>query len=117
MSATAAVASRANATVVDQTKGQQMQDTTQVRHDSSHQRFIAMVDGHEAELGYEQSGGVLCLTHTGVPPAIGGRGIAGDLVRTALEYARAEGLKVEPACAYAAAFMERHPQYADLLAT
>ena len=38
-------------------------------------------------------------------------------MRTALEYARAESLKVEPACSYAAAFMERHPQYADLLAS
>jgi uncharacterized protein len=94
-----------------------MQATTQVRHDSSHRRFIAVVDGHEATLEYEQRGDVLSLTHTGVPPEIGGRGVAGDLVRTALEYARAEGLKVQPACSYAAAFMERHPQYADLLAT
>jgi uncharacterized protein len=94
-----------------------MQATTQVRHDSSHQRFSAAVDGHEAELAYEQRGEVLCLTHTAVPEEIGGRGVAGDLVRTALEYARTEGLKVEPACSYAAAYMERHPQYADLLAS
>ncbi len=94
-----------------------MKTTTQVRHDSSHQRFTAVVDGQEAELDYELRGDVICLTHTGVPPAIGGRGVAGDLVRTALEYARTEGLKVEPTCTYAAAFMERHPQYADLLAT
>jgi predicted GNAT family acetyltransferase len=94
-----------------------MQATTQVRHESNHQRFVALVDGHEAELAYERRGDVLVLTHTGVPSQIGGRGIAGDLVTTALEYARAEGLSVEPACSYAAAFMERHPQYADLLAT
>ena len=94
-----------------------MQATTQVRHDSSRHRFIAVVDGHEAELEYERRSDVLSLTHTGVPPEIGGRGVGGDLVRTALEYARAEGLKVEPACSYAAAYMERHPQYADLLAT
>jgi uncharacterized protein len=94
-----------------------MQATMNVRHDSSHRRFIAVVDGHEAGLEYEQRGDVLSLTHTGVPPEIGGRGVAGDLMRTALEYARTEGLKVQPACSYAAAFMERHPQYADLLAS
>jgi uncharacterized protein len=94
-----------------------MQATTNVRHDSSHRRFIAVVDGHEAGLEYEQRGDVLSLTHTGVPPEIGGRGVAGDLMRTALEYARTEGLKVQPACSYAAAFMERHPQYADLMAS
>lgn len=94
-----------------------MQVTTQVRHDSRRRRFMAVVDGHEAELEYERHGDVLSLTHTGVPPEIGGRGVAGDLVRTALDYARAEGLKVQPVCSYAAAFMERHPQYADLLAT
>jgi uncharacterized protein len=87
------------------------------RHDPANQRFVTVVDGIEAELVYEQSADVIRLTHTGVPDAIGGRGIAGELMRTALEYARAEGLKVVPSCAYAAAYLQRHPQYADLLAT
>jgi predicted GNAT family acetyltransferase len=92
------------------------QQATQVQHDAARQRFVADVDGVEAELDYEQHGQLICLTHTGVPPAIGGRGIAADLVRTALEYARSKGLKVKPACTYAAAYIERHPQYADLVA-
>jgi predicted GNAT family acetyltransferase len=87
-----------------------------VRHDAGQQRFEAVVDGVRAELDYEQRGEILCLTHTGVPPEIGGRGVGGELVRTALEYARAKGLKVVPSCAYAASYIERHPQYRDLLA-
>lgn len=88
----------------------------QVRHDAARQRFVATLDGVQAELEYEQRGQVLSLTHTGVPSAIGGRGVGGDLVRSALDYARSKGLKVVPSCAYAAAYIERHPEYADLVA-
>jgi len=87
-----------------------------VRHDAARQRFVATLDGVQAELEYEQRGQVLSLTHTGVPSAIGGRGVGGDLVRGALDYARSKGLKVMPSCAYAAAYIERHPEYADLVA-
>ena len=88
----------------------------QIRHDAARQRFVATLDGVQAELEYEQRGQVLSLTHTGVPSAIGGRGVGGDLVRSALDYARSKGLKVVPACAYAAAYIERHPEYAELVA-
>jgi predicted GNAT family acetyltransferase len=51
-----------------------------------------------------------------VPAAIGGRGIAGRLVRAALEHARAAGLKVVPRCSYVADYLDKHPEYADLRA-
>lgn len=88
-----------------------------VKHDVARQRFVTHLDGVEAELDYDQRGQILCLTHTGVPPAIGGRGVGADLVRTALDYARSKGLKVVPSCSYAAAFIARNPQYADLVAS
>jgi predicted GNAT family acetyltransferase len=93
-----------------------MAEEIEVSHDAAQQRFEAVVDGVRAELDYEQRGDLICLTHTGVPPAIGGRGVGGALVRSALEYARAKGLKVKPRCEYAASYIERHPQYQDLLA-
>jgi uncharacterized protein len=37
------------------------------------------------------------------------------MTRTALEYARAERLKIEPRCPYTAAFLRRHREYSDLL--
>ena len=52
--------------------------------------------------------------HTIVPAAIGGRGIASDLVQHAFDYARAEGLRVAPLCSYAEVWLRRHPDYADL---
>ncbi|MFT3761936.1 MAG: GNAT family N-acetyltransferase [Pseudoxanthomonas sp.] len=86
-----------------------------IRHVPEDGRFSVAVDGHEAELDYRLRDGRMVIQHTGVPEAIGGRGIAGALVRAALEYARAQGLKVTPACSYAADYVRRHPEYADLV--
>lgn len=86
-----------------------------IDHDPNSRRFTTQVDGHEAELIYRQQGARLIIDHTGVPEAIGGRGIAGELVKAALDYARAEGLRVVPACSYSAAYIQRHPEYADLV--
>ena len=87
-----------------------------IRHDVPGGRFVTTVDGHAGYVEYEREGDVLTITHTIVPPEIGGRGIAGKLVAAALDHARAEGLKVVPRCTYAAAWIDRHPQYADLVA-
>ena len=89
---------------------------TDIAHDPASQRFTTEVDGQAAYLEYERAGEVMVITHTIVPPAIGGRGIAGDLVRTALELARTEGLKVDPRCSYADGWMRKHPEYDALRA-
>ena len=88
----------------------------QISHDPVARRFTTRLDGHEAELLYRLQQGRLTIDHTGVPEAIGGKGVAGELVKAALEYARAEGLRVVAACSYSAAYVQRHPEYADLLA-
>lgn len=87
-----------------------------IRHDEAGQRFVVDIDGHLGVLEYTLAHGVMRLVHTGVPAAIGGRGVAGDLVRNALDFARTRGYKVRPECAYAAAWMQRHPEQQDLLA-
>ena len=79
-------------------------------------RFVASVDGVEAHLDYRLEGELMVLTHTEVPEAIAGLGVAGKLTRAAFEHARSEGWKVRPACAYAAGWAERHPEYGSLLA-
>lgn len=80
----------------------------QIEHQQDRKRFATTLDGHEAELDYRREGDVLVITHTGVPEAIGGRGIAGALVQAAVDFAREAGLRVRPACAYAASWMDRH---------
>ena len=89
---------------------------TDIAHDPASQRFTTEVDGQAGYLEYERAGEVMVITHTIVPPAIGGRGIAGDLVRTAVEFAKAEGLQVDPRCSYADAWMRKHREYEALRA-
>jgi uncharacterized protein len=85
-------------------------------HDPAAQRFVLVADGQEAGLDYEREAQVMVITHTVVPPAIGGRGIAARLVEAALRHARAQGWKVRPDCSYAASYLSKHAEYADLLA-
>ena len=93
------------------------QDTaTVIRHDADDRRFSTIVDGTKAFVEYERVDDVLVVTHTWVPKEIGGRGIAGQLVRAALDFAREQGLKVRPQCTYADAWMRRHPDYEALRA-
>lgn len=92
----------------------------EVEHDLANQRFQARVQGYLALLDYRieplKRRTRMVITHTEVPEPIGGRGIAGELTKVALRYAREQKLKVVPACAYAEAFMQRHTEYDDLLA-
>jgi len=45
-----------------------------------------------------------------------GAGTAGRLMQGVVAAARAENLKITPLCGYAAAWLKRHPETADLLA-
>lgn len=87
-----------------------------IQHDRTRRRFHTEVDGHACELDYTLNASVMTITHTGVPDAVGGRGIAAALVAAAFDAARREGWKVRPACSYAAAWARKHPEQADLLA-
>lgn len=78
--------------------------------------FEAIVDGQRCVADYRRSGQIVVMTHTLVPPALEGRGIAGALVHAALTWAQAEGLKVEPACSYVRSYMRRHPEWQALQA-
>jgi uncharacterized protein len=85
-----------------------------ISHDQSGHRFTTEVDGQRAELDYTLAGKVMTITHTGVPRAIGGRGIAAELMRAALEFARESGWSINPACSYAAAYLKKHRQKSGL---
>ena len=89
---------------------------TSIRHDAAHHRFTTEVEGHLAYVEYEPGTTAIAITHTIVPPPIAGRGIAGDLVRAAMLHARNEGLRVDPQCSYADAWMRRHPEFDALRA-
>jgi predicted GNAT family acetyltransferase len=87
-----------------------------IRHNPAASRFETIVDGHLSVADYVLAGNRMIFTHTFVPDALRGRGIAAALVGAALEEARVAGRKVEPRCSYVAAYIDRHPEYRDLVA-
>ena len=84
--------------------------------DAGNQRFVAVVDGHQCQLEFTLKDTIASFDSVQVPKAVGGRGIAGHLTRHALDWARGQGLQVNPRCPYVASWIQRHPDYADLVA-
>jgi uncharacterized protein len=87
-----------------------------VRHDSAAHRFELGKEGRLSIVDYHVADGRMVITHTFVPPELRGHGLAEKLVRAALEFARAEGLKVIPQCSYVDTYLRRHPEDSDLRA-
>jgi len=75
------------------------------------------VEGQLAVAEYRREGDVMIFTHTEVPPALRGGGIAGKLVQFALESAAREKVKIIPQCSYVEHYIRRHPEFASLLKT
>jgi predicted GNAT family acetyltransferase len=90
--------------------------TNDIRHNRDMNRFEMAAGDDIAVAYYTLKPGVMTFTHTEVPVALQGQGIASRLIRGALEAARAEGLKVVPRCSFVSAYIARHPEFADLLA-
>lgn len=87
-----------------------------IRHEAAISRFETGSGDSTALIEYVRAGGRVTFVHTYVPPALRGQGLAERLVRSALAWARSENLKVVPQCSYTARFIERHAEFADLLA-
>ena len=90
-----------------------MNDT--VSDNPAQQRYELAVDGHVAASYYEIADGVISFVHTELPPELGGKGIGSKLIKGALDQVRAGGLKVIAQCPFVKAYIEKHPEYADLL--
>jgi hypothetical protein len=88
----------------------------EVRHDEERRRFELEEEGAVGFLTYILQDGRIVFTHTIVPPELEGRGIGSRIVKTGLDHARAEGLKVVPQCSFVRGYIERHEDYRDLLA-
>lgn len=81
-------------------------------------RFEVRVDGRPAGFAaYRRAPGRLVVTHTEVADRYEGQGVASTLVREALDEVRRRGWSVEPRCPFFRAWIDRHPDYADLVAT
>jgi predicted GNAT family acetyltransferase len=89
-----------------------------VVHEPEKLRFVAHFPEGEGELTYRRiAPHTLDLVHTGVDPALQGRGIAGALARAAFAHARRENLKVLPTCPFLQHWLAKHPEERDLITT
>lgn len=66
---------------------------------------------------YVRTPGLIAFVHTEVDPQFEGRGVAAALARSSLDEARATGTAVLAACPFYAGWIQRHPEYQDLLAS
>ncbi len=82
-------------------------------------RFEGDLDGKLAGyVEYQRVGSTVIFPHTMVFPEYEGRGVGGAIVRHALDRVRADGaLSVEARCPFVAAWIDKHPDYQDLVAS
>lgn len=78
-------------------------------------QFETHVQGKTAVLKYTRADGRATYSSTQVPKELEGHGIGGKLANYALQDARTRGLKVVPSCPFVAAYIERNPEFADLV--
>ena len=99
-------------------------DDLSVRNNPDVHRFEAVLpDGSVVGyLAYDtvpthaaHSGGMFVAVHTVVEPEVAGNGIASMLARAALDHAREQHLTVIAECSFVRGFIERHPEYQDLV--
>ena len=89
---------------------------TEVRDNRERLRYEIVVDGEVAGfVQYNMRGGRLILVHTEVDDARAGHGLAGKLVAAALDDIRKRGLRIVPVCPFVEGYIQRHPEYDDLV--
>src|SRR5512144_3142699 len=90
---------------------------TTVRDDPEQSRYeIRDGDRVLGRAAYERTGNTTVFTHTVVDPDAGENGLGSTLVRAALDDVRSRGGSVVPQCSFVRGWIERHPDYADLVA-
>lgn len=88
----------------------------EIRNNADRHRLELDVEGHVALVEYNLADGVISFLHTEVPKELGGRGIGSTLARGALDWARAQQLKVVAKCPFIKGYIDKHAEYAGLLA-
>jgi len=86
-----------------------------IEHNVTGRCFELRLEGHRCVLDYALNHDVMTITHTGVPSELGGRGLAAEITKFALDYAQIKGWRVIPQCSYVAAYIKKHPQYSPLV--
>jgi predicted GNAT family acetyltransferase len=79
-------------------------------------QFEIALDGAPAGFAaYQRLGRVIAFTHTEVDGSFEGHGLGGRLISFALDSVREAGMDVLPYCPFVRSYIERHPDYLDLV--
>jgi uncharacterized protein len=79
--------------------------------------FVLMRDGEKlAEQTYTVAGSRVIIDHTDVDDRLRGKGAGKQLVKSAVEWARADKVQLMPLCPFARSVFEKTPEYSDVLA-
>jgi len=87
----------------------------QVTDNTEAHRFEVNLEGDVAFAEYSLVDHGMILPHTLVPEAFEGKGVASALAKTALGYARERGLKVIPTCPFMSGYIQKHPEWHDIV--
>ena len=93
-----------------------MSEGGEVRNNEARHRYELVVDGAIAVAQYKIDGDTIHFTHTMVPREVEGRGVGSRLIKGALDDARSRGLRVDPICPFTRHYMNKNPEYLDLMA-
>ena len=94
-----------------------MSEPAKVVHAPERRRYEAWIGVELVGFAvYHDRGRSRVFDHTVVEPEVGGRGIASQMVRRALDDARSAEMTVVPECGFVRRYIAKHPGDADLVA-
>jgi predicted GNAT family acetyltransferase len=93
-----------------------IQSMSEITDNPAEGRFELVEQGLTAYADYRMTPERMIIDYVFSPPELRGAGTAGRLMQGVVAQARARSVKITPLCGYAAAWLKRHPDTADLLA-
>ena len=83
-------------------------------HNESASQYEYHIDGHIAYITYDDQNGHMHLTHTIVPEALAGKGLAKTLLEDVLQQIKNDNKKALAKCSYIVKYLEKNPEASDL---
>lgn len=87
----------------------------EVIHEKENERFVIYTEGNEVYVEYTMTDTEINLYHTYTHPALRGKGLAAQVARAALEFAKENNLRAIPTCSYVQSFIAKNDEYKELL--
>ncbi|MCH9812887.1 MAG: N-acetyltransferase [Epsilonproteobacteria bacterium] len=83
-------------------------------HNAEECKYEYHIDGHIAYITYDDQDGNMHLTHTIVPDALAGKGLARTLLEDVLQEIKKQNKKAVAKCSYIVKYQEKTPEASNL---